>query len=71
MKADAARRLFESLYSIACRQFVEGKLDTISKLIEDNTKETEELCKKIGVIMPQYRDVDKNSAFEAIRNLLR
>lgn len=70
MPIHKAKTAFEYHYTVALRQFMEGKLDVINKSLEDRSSETTELKNQEEIIKPEFKNVKSHSgAMEAIRNM--
>jgi len=66
-----SRKSFETYYSIAVRDFIIANLKDIDDMIEDNTQVTQEIKKKEGVVLEQYKNLTKDSALAAIKQKLK
>ena len=65
-----ARKLFETYYSIAVRDFISGHLKEINKMLEDNTDVTEEIRKQDSIVLEEYKSLNQESALAAIKKML-
>ena len=62
MPIHKARPTFEHYYTVALRQFMEGKLEEINSSIEDKSSESQEIKKQESIIKPEYKSVNSHSA---------
>jgi len=70
MNDSKAREAFERYYSISVRDFINGKLKEINKMLEDNSDVTEEIKRQDDVIKPEFKEIKgRNAAMEAIRSM--
>lgn len=64
--------LFERNYEEAVKQFRNGKLENIQRVIEDKSWDMKELRKKDEVVLEQYKSVNSSKgALSAMRAMLR
>lgn len=65
------RPAFERNYEIIVNQWIEGKLEDIPIGLEDKTDETIELKKQKAVIKDEFKSIKKESALQAMKNMLK
>ena len=71
MSATDGKKAFSWNYEKAMAQFSEGKLRQIPKALEDKSDETAEMVKKQEIVKEEFKGVKRESAFAAMRNMLR
>ncbi len=70
MNDTKARQAFERYYSIAVRDFINGNLKDIAKMLEDNSEETQEIKRQDDLIKPEFKEVKNHrAAMDAIRGM--
>ncbi len=65
------RPVFERNYEIIVNQWIDGKFEDIPLGITDKTDETIELKKQEAVIKDEFKSMKKESALQAMKNMLK
>jgi len=70
MSAIDSKKAFEAYYAIATRDYLNGNLKDIDKMMEDKTHVTEEVEKQDNIVMPEYRSLGREESLAAMKKLL-